>query len=291
MEKIYKIYCLTAPDGRRYIGTTGRQYLSMRWVHGVGYRECPAIYAAIQQYGWDSFAKSVLEECTDADIAFEREKYWVSYFQTSNPTHGFNLQNGGKTGFTQADSTKAKISASHTGMTHSPETKAKLRELALMRPPASPEICAKISAANFGNWVSPEGRERRRANSTGRIMSEEAKQKIRESKQCFGNRTKKVRCIETGDVFRSARDASLSMGKSKGAVTRAIHSGTACCGHHFEYLTKGVEEFMPISESKERTNIILPKSIKDRLRKIADEQNRSLSNLIITIILEYLEKQ
>lgn len=48
---------------------------------------------------------------------------------------------------------------------------------------------------------------------------------------------------------------------------------------------------MPISESKERTNIILPKSIKDRLRKIADEQNRSLSNLIITIILEYLEKQ
>ena len=48
---------------------------------------------------------------------------------------------------------------------------------------------------------------------------------------------------------------------------------------------------MPISEEKTRVNIILPKSMKEKLQQIADEENRSLSNLVITIIQEYLKKR
>ena len=102
---------------------------------------------------------------------------------------------------------------------------------------------------------------------------------------------KKVRCIETGEVFPSAREASYHLGKNKGAVTNAIFTGTACCGFHFEYLTKGVEEVMPISDDKTRVQIILPKTLKEKLLEIADKENRSLSNLIITILQEYISKR
>ena len=98
-------------------------------------------------------------------------------------------------------------------------------------------------------------------------------------------------CVETGEVFSSARDASLHLGKGKCAVTGAIHSGTKCGGYHFQYLVKGVEEAMPISEDKTRVSIILPKTLKEKLQELADEENRSLSNLVITILQEYLKNR
>lgn len=286
--KHYKIYKLTAPDNRVYIGMTGKKYLSSRWCRGEGYSECPSIYNAVAQYGWDSFKREVIDETDDEQSAFEKERFWVQYYRSNNPVYGFNLREGGKSGYSLAESTKAKIATSHLGMKHTDEAKKKMSDKAKSRSPASEETRAKISAANTGMWVSPEGRERRKAASTGRKLSEEAKQKIRHSMRCQGNRAKKVRCVETGEVFSSAREASLALGKNKNAVTGAIFSGTACCGKHFEYLTKGVEEVMPISDQKERTNVILPKSLKEKLRKIADEENRSLSNLIITILQEWI---
>lgn len=287
---VYRIYKLTAPDGRCYIGQTKRP-LEERWNHGRNYEECPRINDAILTYGWDAFTKEVLEECQDEASATQREQYWIDYFNATNPEFGLNLSSGGKTGYSHAVESKQKMSAARMGFKQSDETKQRLREIALSRPPASEETRRKISQANTGHWVGPEEREKRSKARVGFTMSDEAKAKIRNNPNCNGNRVKKVRCIETGEIFPSARAASAHIGKQKGAVTSSIYSGTACCGYHFEYLTKGLEEVMPISDSKERISIILPKSLKETLRKIADEENRSLSNLIITILQEYLSKR
>ena len=50
---------------------------------------------------------------------------------------------------------------------------------------------------------------------------------------------RKVRCIETGEIFPSGYQASLEMGYSKNAVPRAICAGSRCGGYRWEYVKKG----------------------------------------------------
>lgn len=48
---------------------------------------------------------------------------------------------------------------------------------------------------------------------------------------------------------------------------------------------------MSISEEKTRTLLTIKKTMKSELEKKAKEQNRSLNNLIETILNDYLKKQ
>lgn len=291
VDKVYKIYKLTAPDGRCYIGQTSRPKPNYRWVGGKAYKECPAIQEAIEAYGWDSFTHEIIDECHDEETATKKEQYWIAYYRATENEYGFNLTSGGKYGYTHSESSKEKTSRSHMGIRPSDETRQKLREIALARPPMSEEQKRKISDSNYGRWVPKERRERSRVALVGHVISEETKAKIRDANKGNTARSKKVVCVETGEVFSSAREASLHLGKGKGAVTGAIHSGTKCGGYHFQYLIKGVEEVMPISDDKTRVSIILPKSLKEKLQELADEENRSLSNLVITILQEYLKNR
>lgn len=45
-----------------------------------------------------------------------------------------------------------------------------------------------------------------------------------------------VRCIETGEIFDSAKEASMSMGLNDNAVGNSIHKGYRAGGYHWEYL-------------------------------------------------------
>ena len=46
---------------------------------------------------------------------------------------------------------------------------------------------------------------------------------------------------------------------------------------------------MSISKEKTRTLLTIPKDVKNQLEEIAKEENRSVNNLIMTIIYEYLK--
>lgn len=48
---------------------------------------------------------------------------------------------------------------------------------------------------------------------------------------------------------------------------------------------------MAISNDNTRTNITFPKDLKLKLEKIAEKENRSFNNLVITIIKNYLAKK
>ena len=52
--------------------------------------------------------------------------------------------------------------------------------------------------------------------------------------RCY--RARKVRCIETGEVFLCAKDASRWLGLSKHAVSSSIHRGGTCGGYHWEFV-------------------------------------------------------
>lgn len=46
---------------------------------------------------------------------------------------------------------------------------------------------------------------------------------------------------------------------------------------------------MAVSDDKARTNITFPKELKERLERIAKDDNRSFNNLVITILQEYMK--
>ena len=46
---------------------------------------------------------------------------------------------------------------------------------------------------------------------------------------------------------------------------------------------------MAVSEENTRTNITIPKELKKRLEEIAKSKNRSFNNLVITVLMDYVE--
>lgn len=48
---------------------------------------------------------------------------------------------------------------------------------------------------------------------------------------------------------------------------------------------------MAISDKNERTMVIMPKELKEKLKQIAEEQSRSLSNLILNVLKDYVQNK
>jgi len=55
------------------------------------------IRRAIKKYGRENFSRITLEDgITDHDYLCEREKYWIAFYDSTNPEIGYNLTEGGK---------------------------------------------------------------------------------------------------------------------------------------------------------------------------------------------------
>lgn len=52
--------------------------------------------AIFKKYGKDNFRCEVIEECETLQSLNEKEVYWIEYFQSRNPSIGYNLAKGGE---------------------------------------------------------------------------------------------------------------------------------------------------------------------------------------------------
>lgn len=86
--KQWKVYKLTSPNGRSYIGCTELP-LSRRWENGSNYKHNKELFADIVQYGWASFTKEVL-------YSFESESEARSHEHTTIQKYpdGYNIYRG-----------------------------------------------------------------------------------------------------------------------------------------------------------------------------------------------------
>jgi hypothetical protein len=78
-------------NGKRYIGacTTGcPKYLGS----GKLLRE------AIKKHGKENFSREIIEYSDDKEYLYERERYWISYYDAVNDPSFYNLSYGGKGG-------------------------------------------------------------------------------------------------------------------------------------------------------------------------------------------------
>ena len=94
MAYIYKIY--NTVNNNIYIGETV-QPIHKRWSAHKRSAEDPNITGhlqlAIRKYGIDKFHIEMVEECPD-ESRFEREKYWIAYYNSYYD--GYNSTLGGE---------------------------------------------------------------------------------------------------------------------------------------------------------------------------------------------------
>ena len=216
---VYKIEHKT--DGKVYIGQTTRtlgERISEHLRKGHKYY----IDNALKKDGIDAFEISILETCETADELYEREKFWIKYFNSKAP-NGYNLTDGGEgtAGRIVSAETRKKQSDSRKGRKFSPLSK---------------EHREKISRANKGRKRSEEYCRRFSEMQRGKKRkphSEETRHKM--SKKCKGKRP--VRCVETNEIFESITEAAKWAGVTFSTLSIAVDKNNRTAGgYHWEFV-------------------------------------------------------
>ncbi len=264
---IYKIE--NKINGKIYIGQTTVE-LNER-IKGHKYANY-YVGRAIREYGIEKFAIDVIEKCKTLDELNEREKFWITYYNCKVPNGYNLTDGGeGTPGRPTSAETRSKISKSLIGKHLSEETRKRISKMINGRPksiemrrklsatnkgkkptPAiesrkgchhsdetkkrlsdlrkgkklSSEICKKIADGHKGHSVSQETRDKISKANTGHKVSQELKEKLSVL------RSKKVRCIETGEIFQSIKVAAEFYHIHKTSIVGKQHRAG---GLHWEY--------------------------------------------------------
>ena len=209
----FTVYChANKTNGKRYVGIT-QQHPKMRWNYGNGYMSHPYFYKAIKKYGWDGFTHYLLFDGLTKDEALRLEEEYIAKWKCNNSNFGYNSTSGGEHSCHSIE-IKEQISKSKMGHTVSEETRKKISEsLKGTHHPISEETRKKIGEANKGKTHSYEVRQKR---------------------------MKKVRCVETGQVFDWAKEAADHIGiKSYSNIAMCCRGErNVCGGFHWEYVEK-----------------------------------------------------
>lgn len=97
MTKYGRIYIIrNIINSKVYIGQT-KVSLKLRFQNHLSVARNGKDYVigkAIRKYGEENFYIELLEECTIEELN-ERERYWISYFNSTNNKFGYNISIGG----------------------------------------------------------------------------------------------------------------------------------------------------------------------------------------------------
>lgn len=91
---MWKVYMHITPNGKKYIGITGRD-TETRWKNGNGYYNHKYFFNAIKKYGWKNIEHTVIFKNLTEEEAKEKEIQLIEKYQTTNRKYGYNLTNGG----------------------------------------------------------------------------------------------------------------------------------------------------------------------------------------------------
>jgi group I intron endonuclease len=161
-EKMGVYAIVNTVDGKMYVGSSTN--IKKRWGDHLWFlrnnkHRNPYLQNAFNKYGEASFEFRILEAIANEDELLAAEQYWLDYTQCYDREHGYNIDlMADRKVFTPE--IRAKISAANTGRVHTAESRA------------------RMSAARKGRPVSDEARAKLRVANLGKTMSEEACAKI-----------------------------------------------------------------------------------------------------------------
>ncbi len=148
-DMTWTIYChIHEASGRRYVGLT-KHSMTKRWnrhVYNALHSRGNTRYFpnAIRKYGPNAFSHEILEVCHYLEVANMAEECWIEFYETRDPTKGFNLAKGGS--HVTGDSQIVSISQRMKRLWENPIYRS--------------NISSKIAASNRTRIVSLETRQR-----------------------------------------------------------------------------------------------------------------------------------
>jgi group I intron endonuclease len=133
------IYCISSPNGKKYIGQTTRSCVKRFNEHCKLSKSCIILESAIKKYGKNNMTFEVLLEVNNSLLDYY-EKSFINLFSTLEP-YGYNIRSGGNNGIhsiisrermrqskigdknhnygkSRSDATKLAISNSKRGINH-----------------------------------------------------------------------------------------------------------------------------------------------------------------------------
>jgi group I intron endonuclease len=125
--KIWHIYIITnIVNAKQYVGITNS--ISKRWnKHRNAKGSAPALHAAINKYGLDSFIFTHIADSFGSESAKDIERMLIKQHNTLSP-HGYNLTSGGDGTLEPSEALRKRMSDSHKGVIQSEETRKKRSE-------------------------------------------------------------------------------------------------------------------------------------------------------------------
>lgn len=208
----YIIYKHTSPNGKIYIGMTS-QKPQKRWQNGKAYKENEYFNRAIKKYGWNNFKHEILKENLSKEEAEKLEIYLINVEYKSNiRKNGYNIEYGGCHKGKTSEETKRKISKANKGKHNSPSTEFRKGHITII----TEDIKEKISKANKGKHMSKRTEFK----------------KGHKPLNC-----KMIRCIETNEIYKSIKEASLKTNASASSINK-VCKGTRLTANklHWEYV-------------------------------------------------------
>lgn len=112
----WSVYVLTAPNGKKYVGTTSKKPWQ-RWNYGYGYRQNPPFFADIKKYGWNRIEKDIVATGLNQQGAHTLEQELIKKYSSTVPECGYNRAGGGvgTTGFYPSKESRDKMAKSQLG--------------------------------------------------------------------------------------------------------------------------------------------------------------------------------
>lgn len=210
VENNYTVYMhKNKINGKVYIGITSQQPVKRRWRKGSCYKNCNKFYKAIKKYGWNNFEHIILFENLTEKEACNKEIELIKKYNSIR--NGYNILQGGNLsnkGIRFTEEHKYKIGIANKGTKNG--MFGKTHNL---------EIRKKIAKKNKKQWLNKEYKEKMKY-----IMKYEK------------NHFKKVKCLETNEVFFSINEAS----RKYNLIVQNIHKcckgeRKTCGGYHWGY--------------------------------------------------------
>lgn len=210
MIGIYSIINLI--NGKRYVGQSIRIESRINY-HFTNLRKgkhfIPHLQSSYNIYGESNFSYEILEEVSDADKLDSREIYWIRYYDTLNPKHGYNRAVGGggsashhvseltrkkiaigvskarkgKPGTKHTDDYKLRMSLIMKGRKFSDDTKRKMSESAkskVLSETTRKKLSEKLSGSNnpmYNVKHSLDSRMKMSESHKGLLRSDDSKHK------------------------------------------------------------------------------------------------------------------